>query len=219
MNKLKVAFLIDKNNNWIENRIYNFQKSLKKSKFFSKVFKDYRRINNYDLVFILNFTKILNNNFLKKNKLNLVIHSSNLPEGKGFAPMQWQILKNKKYIYNSLIEAVKKVDSGKVYLKEKMFFKGNELYDDLREIQSESTIQLIKKFLKKYPNITPKKQLGKSTYFKKRNIVDSELNISKNIKSLFPLMRIANNNKWPLFFKYKDIKYILKIYKDENENL
>jgi methionyl-tRNA formyltransferase len=216
MNKLKVAFLIDKNNNWIENRIYNFQKSLKKSKFFSKVFKDYRRINNYDLVFILNFTKILNNNFLKKNKLNLVIHSSNLPEGKGFAPMQWQILKNKKYIYNSLIEAVKKVDSGKVYLKEKMFFKGNELYDDLREIQSESTIQLIKKFLKKYPNITPKKQLGKSTYFKKRNIVDSELNISKNIKSLFPLMRIANNNKWPLFFKYKNIKYILKIYKDEN---
>ena len=216
MNKFKVAFLIDKNNNWIENRIYNFQKSLKKSKYFSKVFKDYRRINNYDLVFILNFTKILNNNFLKKNKLNLVIHASHLPEGKGFAPMQWQILKDKKYIYNSLIEAVKKVDSGKVYLKEKMFFKGNELYDDLREIQSESTIQLIKKFLKKYPNITPKKQLGKSTYFKKRKIEDSELNINKNIKNLFPLMRIANNNKWPLFFKYKNIKYILKIYKDEN---
>ena len=98
MNKLKVAFLIDKNNNWIENRIHDFQKSLNKSKFLSKVFKDYKKINDYDLVFILNFTKILDKNFLKKNKLNLVIHSSNLPEGKGFAPMQWQILKNKKYI-------------------------------------------------------------------------------------------------------------------------
>jgi methionyl-tRNA formyltransferase len=216
MNKLKVAFLIDKNNNWIENRIHDFQKSLNKSKFLSKVFKDYKKINDYDLVFILNFTKILDKNFLKKNKLNLVIHSSNLPEGKGFAPMQWQILKNKKYIYNSLIEAVEKVDSGNVYLKEKMFFKGNELYNDLRTIQSESIIQLIKKFLKRYPNIKPKIQFGKSTYFRKRKTADSELNINKNIKNLFPLMRIANNDKWPLFFKYKNKKYILKIYKDEN---
>ena len=130
--------------------------------------------------------------------------------------MQWQILKNKKYIYNSLIEAVEKVDSGNVYLKEKMFFKGNELYNDLRTIQSESIIQLIKKFLKRYPNIKPKIQFGKSTYFRKRKTADSELNINKNIKNLFPLMRIANNDKWPLFFKYKNKKYILKIYKDEN---
>jgi len=33
-----------------------------------------------------------NYNFKLKNKLNLVIHSSDLPKGKSFAPIQWQIL-------------------------------------------------------------------------------------------------------------------------------
>ena len=35
----------------------------------------------------------------------------------------------------------------------------------------------------------------------------------KNLKDLFPLLRIGNNEKWPSFFKFKGNTYIVKIYK------
>ena len=74
-------------------------------------------------------------------------------------------------------------------------------------------MKIIKKFLKEYPNIKSKKQTGKSTFFKKRNKLSSEINILKSIKSQFNLLRIVNNEKWPAFFKYKGKKFYLKIYK------
>ena len=56
------------------------------------------------------------------------------------------------------------------------------------------------------------KQTGKATYFRKRNKFDSKLDINKSIKSQFNLMRIADNEKYPLFFIYKNKKFIIKIY-------
>ena len=62
------------------------------------------------------------------------------------------------------------------------------------------------------------KQYGKSTYYRKINIADSELNINLPIKELFPLLRIVNNKDWPGFFRIHGVKYILKIYKEENKD-
>ena len=61
------------------------------------------KIKNFEIVFILGYTKILSNTFLKKNRFNLVVHESNLPLGKGFAPVQWQILENKKKLIFALL--------------------------------------------------------------------------------------------------------------------
>jgi methionyl-tRNA formyltransferase len=46
-----------------------------------------------------------------------------------------------------------------------------------------------------------------------RNASDSEININKSIKSQFNLLRICDNEKYPAFFKYKNCKFILKIFK------
>ena len=50
---------------------------------------------------------------------------SNLPKGRGFSPLQWQILKN-----ICLIEALFKFDSGNIFLK-KIKLDGFELYDEI----------------------------------------------------------------------------------------
>ena len=151
MNKFKVAFLIDKNNDWIYKyfRKSIFSKTFKK-KYVLKIFFNKDKILNYDVVFLLNYTKILKNNFLSKNKLNLVIHNSDLPKGKGFSPMQWQILKNKKKMKISLFEAKEKFDSGNIFFKEDVVFTGAELYDELRR-NIYSYLEISKKFLKLYP--------------------------------------------------------------------
>ena len=93
--------------------------------------------------------------------------------------------------------------------KKKIVFKGYELNNDIRKIQGETTLYLVKNFLKDYPKNKLKKisQKGKSTYFKRRNLNDSQLDINKSIKSQFNLLRIVDNEKYPAFFKYKSKKY------------
>ena len=140
--KIKVAYLLDKSNNWLE-KYLKISDLLTKSKIYrSKIFKDYRTLYGYDIVFILGYSKILKDSFLNKNKLNLVVHESELPQGKGFAPVSWQILENKNKISVCLFKATDKVDSGSIYFKGKINFNGTELYDEIRFKQAEATIKI-----------------------------------------------------------------------------
>lgn len=204
--KKKVAFLFDKNNTWLIKYI-PLLKTLPKIKYKYNFLKSYKKINNYEIVFVLGYTRILPESFIKKNHVVLIVHESNLPKYRGFAPVQWQILNNKKKITNSLILLGKneKVDLGKVILQNLISLQGDELYDEIRENQFNSTYKLIKKFLNNYPNFKTKKQKGKSSFFRKRAPKDSEININKSLKSQFNLLRIANNEEWPAFFFIKII--------------
>ena len=215
MYKYKVTILIDPNNSWIE----EFAKKIKynKKKYIVKFSKSSFHVSNQDIVLVLSYTKILKSNFLKKNKLVLIAHPSNLPRNKGFAPVQNQMLKNKKKIIFSLIKAEKNVDSGPICLKIPFYLDGLELYDEFRQKQGEAVIKLIQKFFKKYPKVKFKPQIGKSTFNKKRTNKDYEINIFKNIKSQFNILRICNNDFYPAYFVYKKQKFILKIYKNKKQ--
>tara|TARA_B100000401_G_C52810308_1_gene723399 strand:- start:2391 stop:3035 length:645 start_codon:yes stop_codon:yes gene_type:complete len=213
MKKYKLTFLLDKSNNWILPYLQKFIKNHKKKKYKFNISHNYKLIKNEDIVLALGYTRILPVSFLKKNKLNLTIHESALPKNRGFSPIQYQILNNKNLINVSLIELSSAVDSGELLMSLKFKFIGNELYDEIRKIQSEKTFLLIKKFLKIYPNFKKRRQNGKPNYLKKRSPKDSELNINKTLKENFNLMRINNNDRWPSFFKFKKTKYILKIFK------
>ena len=206
-----VALVFDKDNNWI----YDFFKNRKLE------FKNYS-INNFfradevldfDIVFLLGYTKILSNQFLQCNKLTLVVHESDLPKGKGFAPIQWQLLEGQSEIKVSLIEATDNVDSGDIFLQSIITFDGTELYEEIREKQAIATINIISEFLKLYPNITRTKQVGNETFYPKRKSADGELDISKTLQENFNLLRVGNNDAWPSFFYFKGVKYVLKISK------
>ena len=108
------------------------------------------------------------------------------------------------------------MDSGKIILKKKFTIKPYDLYDEIRKKQSQSNIDIIKDFLKIYPKIKFKKQIGKPSYFRRRTTKDSELNINKSIKSQFNLMRINDNKEWPSYFYINGKKFIIKIFKNKN---
>ena len=137
MKKIKVTFLLDKNNLWFEKQLREFDFKLRNKCMF-KISKNYKNIKNQDIVFPLSYTRILPDNFLKKNKLVLIAHPSKLPRDKGFAPVQYQILKNKKKIYISLIKAVNKVDAGPISIQNYFHLNGTELSDEIRKKQGMS---------------------------------------------------------------------------------
>ena len=213
LKKAKIVFLFDKSNNY-KKKYFDIFKSNKKY-IFEKTY-NLKKIKKCDVLFIISYTKILPVNLFKKVKLPLVIHESNLPKGRGCSPVLWEVLNKKKIFYVSIIEAKKKVDSGKIILKKKFTIKSEDLYDDIRKKQTQSNVSIVKDFLNIYPKITFKNQIGKPTYFRKRKIQDSELNINKSIKSQFNLMRINNNKEWPSFFYINGKKFVIKILKDKN---
>ena len=190
--KYKVTFLLDKSNLWFEKQLRNYDFKLNR-KYIIKISKKPNSIKNQNIVFPVSYTKILPEKFLKKNELVLVAHSSKLPQHKGFAPLQHQILKNKNKIYMSLIKAVKKVDAGPIFLQNHFYLDGTELFDEIRKIQGNQFLKIIKKFLIKYPKINTKNQKGKGNFNKRRHPKDSELNINKNIRQQFNHLRINDN--------------------------
>ena len=209
----KFALLFDRKNDWLRQYLsddFNFREDINVSNFYEE-----KEIKEFDVVFVLGFTRILKKDFLQANDLVLLVHESNLPLGKGFSPLQWQILEGKNKIVFSLLEASEEVDSGDIIEQMECNLDGTELYDEVRSKQAKLTFELISRFIRNYPNYKKKKQFGKSTYYRRRKITDSELDINLPIKDLFPLLRIVNNKDWPGFFRINGVKYIIKIYRED----
>lgn len=183
----------------------------------SKLFFNHVEISNFDIVFILSYHKIIDKKFLKQNRYNIIIHESNLPQGKGWAPLFHQIIEGKNEITFSLFEADEKIDNGDIYLQKILKLNGLELYEELRKKQAQLTIDMCLDFLKLYPNIQAKRQKGQESFYPKRSPKDSELDINKSLKEQFNLLRIVNNEEFPAFF-YKDgKKFIIKIYQESEK--
>lgn len=174
---------------------------------------------SYDVLFILSYHKIIPKKNLDKNKHNIVIHASDLPSGKGWSPMFWQILESKNEIIFSMFEASTGVDDGDIYMKEQLNFTGIELNEELRFMQAQFIIQMCLKFYNNYDKyIIPIKQSGIETFYAKRDSKDSELDINKTINEQFNLLRIVDNERYPAFFYKEKKKYIIKIEEAYDEN-
>lgn len=210
-----VAFLFDRENNWIEDPVRKRFSGSGSGRFEIGFFDDASGIKGCEIVFILGYTTILPLDFLKRNKLNLIVHESDLPAGKGFSPVQWQVLSGKTNIPVCLLEAAEKVDSGDIILRTEMQLNGDELWSEIRQKQAQVTIKLIEQFLEAYPRFSRTPQSGNETYFEKRSEKDDELNVQKSIAELFNQLRVADNERFPAFFRMHGKKYYLKIYSDK----
>ena len=211
---MKVQILIDNPNSWIipyaKKLISKIEKQID-----SKVNLVYShdQVDSGDILILLSCIKIFKK--LDLNNYNLVVHESDLPKGKGWSPMTWQVLEGLNKIVVSLFEASTSVDSGVIYDKTTVDLEGHELIDDIRKLQAKSTFKLILNFINNYPYIDKYDQNGEESYYPKRTEKDSELNVSKTIKEQFNLLRVCDNERYPAFFYLNNKKYIIKIYGDD----
>lgn len=189
---------------------------LKSSGYQAKIYTQYEKVpTKYEVVFALSYFRIISKDLLNKHRHTLVVHESALPEGRGWAPLFWQILKGKSRIPVSLFEADESADHGLLYLRDSISLKGTELYDEIRAKQAQCTMKMCIDFLRKYKKLKPVKQFGRATYYRRRTPADSELNVNQNILKQFNLLRIVNNSDFPAFFRYKNKKYFLNIRAEE----
>jgi len=180
----------------------------------ARIFENHNDISDsYDVVFILSYHKIIENSFLSRNKHNIVIHASDLPAGKGWAPLFWQVLEGKSKITFSMFEATEGVDDGPIYMQQELRLNGLELNNELRIKQAEIQIKMCKEFVENHSIYSDARdQIGVESFYPKRNVSDSELDINKTIKEQFNMLRIVDNNEYPAFFYIDGKKFFLKVY-------
>lgn len=211
---MKIQILVDNPNSWITPYLKNLVSSIKQKKnCYVKLINSHEDVESGDILCLLSCEKKFNK--LNLNKYNLVVHESDLPKGKGWSPLTWQVIEGKKNIPITLFEANTLIDSGNIYEKINIKTSGYELIDELRFLQFEATTKLILNFIEKYPNIKGEKQKGKESFYCKRTKNSSELNILESIKDQFNLLRVCDNERYPAFFIIDNVKYLIKIYKDD----
>lgn len=211
----KVSVLVD-NDSWILPYATKLVESLKVEGIKCKLYRKHNDVASGDICFMLGCTKIVKDEVLKKNRFNLVIHESDLPKGKGFAPVAWQIIEGMDSIPVCLIEAGSNVDSGDIWLKDVIKLDGTELCNEWRAKQGEISIKLALKFVANFLELKNQKQEGAPSFYARRTPNDSELDIDKSINEQFSLLRTVDNVNYPAFFYRNGIKYKLLIEKEGN---
>jgi UDP-2,4-diacetamido-2,4,6-trideoxy-beta-L-altropyranose hydrolase len=170
-----------------------------------------------DLCFFLSYGRIVGSDVRIKYAHNLVVHASDLPKGRGWSPMSWQILEGATSIPVTLIEAADEVDAGDIYLQEHIALQGSELNPEWRAMLAASTFSLCRQFVENYPAVLEQArvQAGEPTTYPRRRAVDSRLDSGKSIAEQFDLLRIVDNDEYPALFELYGKRYILRIEKSE----
>lgn len=177
------------------------------------VVASYDEIPPSDLSFFLGCTRIASADVLSRSRHNLVVHQSDLPRGRGWSPLAWQVLEGLNEIPVCLFEAVEGLDEGPVYLRDTISLEGHELADELRAAQAASARRLVLEFVRRFPDVVAEPQSGEATYYPRRTADDLRLDPGKPLLDQFGLLRIADNDRYPAFFEHLGHRYLLRIEK------
>jgi methionyl-tRNA formyltransferase len=213
MIKPPISIIVDNPKSWMVKYAVKFAKQLRFGGYTVRFSNYHRQVLDKGIAFYLSCEKKITDDELKRNKHNIVVHPSDLPRGRGWSPLTWQVLEGKNRIPITLFEAVSKMDAGDYYYKDVIELEGHELLAEMKQKQAEATFRLVCRFLADYPNIKPIKQVGKETYYERRTPEDTQLNINKTLISQFNMLRIADNKRYPAFFIVNSHRYVLKIEK------
>ena len=177
---------------------------------------DKENLRGADFCFMLGCGQIVPESKLAQFRNCLVVHESDLPEGKGWSPLTWQILEGKRRVPVTLLEAARKVDSGPIYAQEWLTFRGDELIEEMRAAVANSTLELCRKFVREYPQIkeSARHQTGTETFYRRRTPEDSRLDMDATIESQFDLLRVVDDQRYPAFFEARGHRYVLGIRRE-----
>lgn len=198
-------------------------KKISKNKNFRLFISDNFKIINktFDFVFCINYPKIIPKKYIDSVKNGIyVFHSSDLPEGRGWAPIYHSILSNKKNHVLTMIKINEKVDRGEIIAKAYFKKREGENADSLREVDNIMTIKIIKKVIDDLLlfRLKGKKQTGRGSYCPKRSPSDSEVKAEDSLKKIH-YHCLAVTDEYPAFYYYKNKKYIIKIRPESLEEL
>ena len=172
-------------------------------------------LSHGELLFLVSCNEIVSEYVLKKFKHAMVLHASDLPEGRGWSPHVWKIIGGAQQITMSLLEAAAEVDSGQVYKKIDVDIPKSALWEEINDLLFNAEIQLIEFAIENFANLKkyPQRSDIEATYYRKRSPADSEIDPYKSISEQFNLIRVCDPKRYPAVFHYQGETYKLVLEK------
>lgn len=179
-----------------------------------KIYERIQECNGGDLLFLISCQEIIRADDRNRYTSVLVIHASDLPEGRGWSPLIWQVLEGRREIVLTLFEAGDKVDDGDVWKKQSIFIEPHELVAEINGKLFRAEIDLMDFAVEHFDSIQAEPQSGEGTiYYRKRTPEDSRLNPDLSLREQFDLIRISDPERYPAFLDLHGHRYKIRIEK------
>lgn len=180
--------IISKNNKWTQNLL----KSLSGFEYIDHINKSFIEKIDPEWVFFFHYSDIVPESIHTKYKC-VVIHTSNLPEGRGGSPIQNQILEGITSTRVNLLEMTNSLDGGGVYCSSPITLQGN--ISDIWDTITKTTRDLILYCVKNNPTPSPQRGVLK-TY---KRIKDNKIKFdnTKDISYIYDQIRMVDDINYP----------------------
>lgn len=176
---------------------------------------------NADIVFVLNYDKIIPIHFFNLYKFGMiVIHSSDLPNGRGWAPIYNSINNSDEEFVITALKINEKVDRGDIIMKlriKKPKFITNK---NLRDIDEDGTILLVNKIIElvstgmnEFFKGIPQNSCN-TVYNKRRTKKDNLINFDETINNSL-LHILATNEDYPAYIELEGEKIYISATTDK----
>ena len=168
-----------------------------------------------DILFLVSCSDIVRANERGLYKSCLVLHASDLPQGRGWSPHVWEIMGGAEKITVSLLEAEDEVDSGKVWKKITRPIPKHALWNEINDILFAAEIELINFAINNFEKIKPQAQISsvEATYYRRRKPKDSLINPELSIADQFDLIRVCDSERYPAYFEMYGQRFKLTLEK------
>lgn len=164
-----------------------------------------------DLLILVSCTHIVNAAMRARYRRAVVLHESDLPNGRGWSPLAWQILEGNHKFCVSLIECADPVDSGAIIAQRHFELEGHELSDEINAIRDQVRLELMD-YIVAQPQAPAAPQRGAGFSYPRRRPEDSRLQPNGSIASQFELLRICDP-RFPAFFDLRGHRYEVTLKK------
>lgn len=163
-----------------------------------------------DYLFLISCLNIVGDDIRRNFRHCVVLHESDLPRGRGWSPMAWQILEGKNDITVSAIKCDDPVDSGDIIKQSVLRLDGTELYQDIHrkcfEVKSALMLSIVGDQTLDRKDADIIQQRGDATYYRRRTPEDSRIDPDQSFAAQFDLLRICEP-RFPAFFEHRGCRY------------
>lgn len=182
-----------------------------------RLIHDRSELADGDILYLVSCSQLIGREARARYVNVLVLHASNLPEGRGWSPHVWDILAGKEDLTLSLLTAEDGVDTGAIWAKRRFLVPRHALYDEINDLLFQAELDLMDcgiEMVAAGDAAVPQPAIG-SSYHPRRTPEDSRLDPTRSLADLFDQIRVADPERFPAFFEMHGNTYEITLNKRE----
>ncbi|MGB0331847.1 MAG: formyltransferase family protein [Planctomycetota bacterium] len=172
-----------------------------------------------DALFLVSCSQIVDEAVRGRYRHTLVLHASDLPQGRGWSPHIWAIVGGAEAVTLCLLEARDPVDSGDVWRRKQVPIDPGWLHDEINAALFAAEAELMSDWIAMDAagaRPVPQAVVGGS-YLRRRTPKDSELDPERSIAEQFNLLRVADPVRFPAYVRLHGRNYRVALERLPNE--